>query len=227
MQILESQTKLCPFCAELIPEPAIKCRFCSEILDVKKAKAIQSGSDPNAAQSPDGSAAFGFDAKPSLWAMSGSAIRAAFFLVLAVILIAWPLENSSLFELQQDAAFRFAAYRILAGVAVFIIVALLLFLKALSLKMMHYRVSDDRIEFSRGVFDRKIDNIDMFRVIDLKMRRSLFDCIVGIGTVSLVTTDKSDPDFTFEKIKNPRRLYDIIKQASLKADQKQGVIHVE
>jgi hypothetical protein len=67
----------------------------------------------------------------------------------------------------------------------------------------------------------------MFRVIDLRMRRSLLDCIFGIGTVTLITTDKTDPNFTFQKIKRPRRLYDIIKKASLEADKRRGVVHLE
>ena len=93
--------------------------------------------------------------------------------------------------------------------------------------MTHYEVSAQRIEYSRGILDRKVDNLDMFRVVDLKLRRSLLDCIVGVGTVGLITTDKTDPQFTFEKMRNCRRLYDIIKNASLEADRRSGVIHLE
>jgi hypothetical protein len=67
----------------------------------------------------------------------------------------------------------------------------------------------------------------MFRVIDLKMRRSLLDCVVGVGTVGLITTDKTDPQFYFEKIHDSRRLYDIIKRTSLEADKRSGVVHLE
>ena len=93
--------------------------------------------------------------------------------------------------------------------------------------MMYYEVTSDRIEFSRGIFDRRVDNLDMFRVVDLNLRRSLLDCLFGIGAVKLVTTDKTDPEFIFEKIRGPRILYDIIKKASLEADQKNSVIHLE
>ena len=106
-------------------------------------------------------------------------------------------------------------------------VVLILFYKALKLKMIYYEVVADRIEFSRGILDRRVDNIDMFRVIDLKMRRSLLDCIFGIGTVALITTDKTDPEFTFEKIRDSRTLYDTIKKASLEADRRTGVVHLE
>ena len=67
----------------------------------------------------------------------------------------------------------------------------------------------------------------MFRVIDLRLQRSLLDCIAGIGTVTLFTKDQTDPEFNFYKIRKPRRLYDILKKASLDADRKQGVIHIE
>lgn len=93
--------------------------------------------------------------------------------------------------------------------------------------MIYYEVTADRIEWSRGILDRRVDNLDMFRVVDLKLRRTLLDCIVGIGTVGLITNDKTDPEFTFEKIRNSRKLYDIIKKASLEADRQRGVVHLE
>jgi hypothetical protein len=67
----------------------------------------------------------------------------------------------------------------------------------------------------------------MFRIIDLKLHRSLLDCVLGIGTITLITNDKTDPEFMFTKISDPRELYNILKDATLDADRKQGVIHLE
>jgi hypothetical protein len=97
----------------------------------------------------------------------------------------------------------------------------------LRLKMTRYEVTADRIEYSRGLVERAVDNLDMFRVIDLKLRRSLLDCVLGIGRVELITTDKTDPEFAFEKMRHSRRLYDTIKKASLEADRRDSVIHLE
>ena len=99
--------------------------------------------------------------------------------------------------------------------------------RALSLKSICYEATPDRIEWSRGIFDRHVDNIDMFRVIDLKLRRSLLECLLGIGTVVVTSKDESDPHFQFVKVHRCRHLYDIIKEAGLKADKKRGVIHLE
>jgi membrane protein YdbS with pleckstrin-like domain len=104
---------------------------------------------------------------------------------------------------------------------------LFLLLKMVRLKTIYYEVTPARIEWGRGIFDRKVDNLDMFRVLDLKLRRSILDCVFGIGTVVLITSDKSDPEFTFEKIRDPRSLYDVIKKASLDADRRSNVVHLE
>jgi uncharacterized membrane protein YdbT with pleckstrin-like domain len=131
------------------------------------------------------------------------------------------------FELAENHALAVGQYRVIAGLALGTVVVLILLLKVVKLKMVYYEVTDERIEWSRGILDRRVDNIDMFRVIDLKMRRSLLDCIFGVGTVALITTDKTDPEFVFEKMRHSRVLYDIIKRASLEADRRTGVVHLE
>jgi uncharacterized membrane protein YdbT with pleckstrin-like domain len=118
-------------------------------------------------------------------------------------------------------------YMALAGLVIGALAVLKLLIGILELKMIYYEVNADLIEWSRRILDRRVDNIDMFRVVDLKMRRSLLDCIFGVGTVELITTDKTDPKFVFEKIHDCRDLYDIIKKASLEADRKTGVVHLE
>jgi len=129
--------------------------------------------------------------------------------------------------LTEERKVMIGRYREMFAIGLMIMVGLILLLKMISLKCMYYEVSDSRIEFSRGIFDRRVDNLDMFRVVDIKLRRSLPDCIFGIGTVTLITTDKSDPDFIFRKIRGCRNLYDAIKRASLDADRKAGVVHLE
>lgn len=138
-------------------------------------------------------------------------------------------ENSeqSKFVMSDEQAANFAKYRVVAGVGLSVLVVLVLLLRIFRLKMIYYEVTSERIEWSRGIIDRRVDNLDMFRVVDLKMRRSLLDCMVGVGTVCLITNDKTDPEFNFEKIHDARGLYDILKTASLDADKTQNVFHIE
>lgn len=223
------KTKQCPFCAETIQARAVKCRFCNEYLNTDLARAAQTSSKPGAGSAKDQKvpANILFRGRPSLWGLVGQAVRAMFFLAAAVFLFVYPVENLSWFGLTGRQALAFAGYREMAAIALAALVVLGLLISAVKLKMIYYEVTAERIEWGRGILDRRVDNLDMFRVIDLRMRRSLLDCIFGIGTVTLITTDKTDPKFTFQRIKKPRRLYDIIKKASLEADNRSGVVHVE
>jgi membrane protein YdbS with pleckstrin-like domain len=225
----QPKTKQCRFCAETIQARAVKCRFCGEFLNTDRAKAAQTGSEPDADSAKDQKtpANILFRGRPSLWGLVGQAVRGLFFLAVAAFLFVYPVENLSWFGLTGSQALAFAGYREMAAIALAALVALGLLISAVKLKMIYYEVTAERIEWGRGILDRRVDNLDMFRVIDLRMRRSLLDCIFGIGTVTLITTDKTDPNFTFQKIKRPRRLYDIIKKASLEADKRRGVVHLE
>lgn len=136
-------------------------------------------------------------------------------------------EQSGILFFDADQLATIALYRRTTGFGLIILVLLIVLYKAVSLKATRYEITSDRIEHSRGIFDRRIDNLDMFRVVDLQLRRTLLDCILAIGTVKLITTDKTDPEFTFKKIKRCRKLYDIIKKASLDADRASNVVHLE
>lgn len=233
MAIIDMQTKPCPFCAETIQAAAVKCRFCGEFLNTAKARALQTDKEADAQSDEDQDIDENilFAGRPSLLGMTPAIIKGLLILIVAWLLIKYPLENlaNNTLELKLSAnqALVIGQYRVLIGFGLSILVVLILLLKVLKLKMIYYEVVADRIEFSRGILDRRVDNIDMFRVIDLKMRRSLLDCILGIGRVALITTDKTDPEFIFEKVRHSRELYDIIKKASLEADRRTGVVHLE
>jgi len=229
MTSIELQTKKCVFCAESIQADAIKCRFCGEFLNTKQAKALEAATKPDSGceEQEEGDEKVLFAGRPSLCGVAGDAAIGLFFAAIGAVLIRLPLESMLGLELTARQAEAFGQYRVLGGLGIISVVVSILAMKILRLKMIYYEVTPDRIEWSRGILDRRVDNLDMFRVIDLKLRRSPLDCILGVGTVGLVTTDKTDPKFKFEKVRDCRLLYDVIKKASLEADRRTGVVHLE
>jgi len=237
----ERKTKPCPFCGEEILADAVKCRWCREFLTEDENALPTShhagivSSSNRAAPKPAAETALKsaplaetLSVSPSLWGMAGTLLAAVLFAALGICLMVWPFEKylTEPARSQQSiqTVFRAADW---AGAVILLVAVMRAAYRVLYLKSIVYQISPDRIEWNRGIFSRKVDNIDMFRILDIKLRRSLLDCLLGIGKITLMTRDETDPMFEFEKLRRPREVYDYIKAASLAADRKQGVVHLE
>jgi len=187
-------------------------------------------SEENATESEDATAIL-WSGRPSLLALAGMFLKTGCFIIVCGLVYRYPV--TALVQYLPKAHVRVEQLTQIeswldAGVlALALLAAMTLAWKVIVLKSIGYEVTLDRIEWSRGVFDRHVDNIDMFRIIDLKLRQSLLECLLGIGTVIALTSDETDPEFEFVKVNRCRSLYDALKEAALTADKKRNVVHVE
>ena len=56
-----------------------------------------------------------------------------------------------------------------------------------------YTLTDQRLKFTRGVFSKTTEDLELYRVRDTKFQQGLFERLVGLGNIELYSTDETSP----------------------------------
>ena len=80
----------------------------------------------------------------------------------------------------------------------------------LPLSFTQYRLSEDRLFCETGFLNVKSDEVLLYRVRDLRLTISLGQRIFGVGTVCVVSSDKSMPHLDLKNVKDPRAVKELI-----------------
>ena len=66
-----------------------------------------------------------------------------------------------------------------------------------------YSLSEDRLFISVGFLNIKDDEVLLYRVRDIDTSRSLWQRIFGVGTITVVSSDKTMPNLVLKNVKDP------------------------
>ena len=75
-----------------------------------------------------------------------------------------------------------------------------------------YALSEDRLFLSQGFLNIKDDEILLYRVRDIDTSRNLWQRLFGVGTVIVISSDKSMPNLVLKNIKNPVDVKELIHE---------------
>ena len=78
------------------------------------------------------------------------------------------------------------------------------------LSFTRYALSEDRLFMSVGFLSIKDDEVLLYRVRDIDLERHLFQRLFGVGTVTVMSSDKSMPNLVLKNIKDPVMVKEII-----------------
>lgn len=185
----------CPVCSAETPADSVYCPRCGQRIDGSApAEAVEDASDvaPTnharfsqsvaAAQSrPDDEEADIWEGTYSPKAMIGSWVAAGFLALAAVVL----------------GALLGASAGAWGGIALGILLlwgglALLLAYRRLSVR---YRLTSQRLFHERGLLRRVIDRIENIDMDDITFEQGLFERMLGVGSIRIKSSDRTDPDF--------------------------------
>lgn len=83
----------------------------------------------------------------------------------------------------------------------------------LPLSFTRYALSDDRLFLETGLLSTQCEEILLYRVRDISLKITLGQRIFGVGTVTILSSDKSMPVLELKNVKNPRACKEQIHQA--------------
>ena len=73
----------------------------------------------------------------------------------------------------------------------------------LPLSFTRYSLSEDRLFVSVGFLSIRDDEVLLYRVRDIDTSRSLWQRMFGVGTVTVISSDKTMPNLVLKNIKDP------------------------
>jgi len=79
-----------------------------------------------------------------------------------------------------------------------------------------YKVDEDRLYMKQGFLKTQTDETLLYRILDIKSTRTLWQRIFGVGTVTLFCTDHTNEHLELKNIKKPdqvrRFLSDLVEK---------------
>ena len=78
------------------------------------------------------------------------------------------------------------------------------------LSFTRYSLSEDRLFISEGFLNLKDDEVLLYRVRDIDTRRNLWQRLFGVGTVIVISSDKTMPNLPLKNIKDPVMVKELI-----------------
>jgi uncharacterized membrane protein YdbT with pleckstrin-like domain len=90
-----------------------------------------------------------------------------------------------------------------------------------------YRLSEDRLFCEKGFLNIKQDEVLLYRVRDLQLNMSLGQRIFGVGTICVVSSDKSVPHMDLVNVKDPRNVKELIHRSVEEAKDKRRMRTME
>ena len=80
----------------------------------------------------------------------------------------------------------------------------------LPLSFTRYCLSEDRLFISEGFLNLKDDEVLLYRVRDIDTKRTLWQRIFGVGTISVMSSDKTMPTLVLKNVKDPMMVKELI-----------------
>ena len=98
------------------------------------------------------------------------------------------------------------------GILFWLVIPIFIILwKWLVVKNTKYELTTERLKIRHGVLNKKMDDLELYRVRDFKLERPFFLRLFSLGNIILQTSDKSHPVVILRAIRNGEQIREQIR----------------
>jgi len=90
----------------------------------------------------------------------------------------------------------------------------------------HYELTTQRLVHQRGILRRVTDRIELIDVDDITFEQGLIDRLTGVGTIRVISSDRTHPELLLRGIENVREVAAVIDDAR-RAERRRRGLHIE
>lgn len=157
-----------------------------------------------------------FEGRPVLRADQA---KAAMFLIVGLILLALPI-------LAEVFDWTWWDHRWMTPLA--IVLALIAVVAPwLVVRTTRYRITNYRIDYERGVLKKQIDTMELWHVDDISFEQGLIDRMMNVGTIRILSDDRTTPRLDLDGLPNPRAIFDSLRQRVIAVKRQRGVLKMD
>ena len=86
-----------------------------------------------------------------------------------------------------------------------------------------YILTDEKLLIVKGVFKQTEEEIRLYRILDMSLSRTLRERIDRVGTIHCCSSDKTSSEFDIKRIREPRRVKEMLSDLVEKQRIARGV----
>lgn len=90
-----------------------------------------------------------------------------------------------------------------------------------------YSLSKDRLFTESGFLSSTEDQIELYMVRDIQLKRSFWQRMFGLGTIELITGDRTTPNLEIKNIPNSKHVKEMIYQLIIESKNEKRVMYHE
>ncbi len=87
-----------------------------------------------------------------------------------------------------------------------------------------YRLTEDRLYVTSGLFNTRHEEIRLYRMLDVTLNRSFGEKLFGLGTLHLCSADRSTPELEIKRIKHSQKVLNLLSDAIEQQRTEKGII---